>query len=137
MYKELLPLAQNNWNKIGIKVANKIFLKMPYNRLFPNNQLISIIICTKSKNCDKHINVIVFIFDFIELCLWRFIMTVEIVVFCVCCPVLIKFKKKFNEKFPTFFIFKRKNNIHTQIYIDNTLVSTQLVYCGCCTGGCS
>lgn len=37
MYKELLPLAQNNWNKIGIKVANKIFLKMPYNRLFPNN----------------------------------------------------------------------------------------------------
>lgn len=94
MYKELLPLAQNNWNKIGIKVANKIFLKMPYNRLFPNNQIISIIMCTKSKNCDKHINVIVFIFDFIELCLWRFIMTVEIVVFCVCCPRLIKKKIK-------------------------------------------
>ncbi|CAH2102604.1 unnamed protein product [Euphydryas editha] len=37
LYKELLPLAQNNWNKIGLKVANKIFLKMPYNRLFPNN----------------------------------------------------------------------------------------------------
>ncbi|CAG9581340.1 unnamed protein product [Danaus chrysippus] len=37
LYKELLPFAQNNWNKIGIKVANKIFLKVPYNKLFPNN----------------------------------------------------------------------------------------------------
>ncbi|XP_041975448.1 putative beta-carotene-binding protein [Aricia agestis] len=35
-YKELLPYAQANWNKIGIKVANKIFLKVPYDEIFPN-----------------------------------------------------------------------------------------------------
>ncbi|CAH0724812.1 unnamed protein product, partial [Brenthis ino] len=35
MYKELVPYAQANWNKIGTKVANKIFLKVPYNKLFP------------------------------------------------------------------------------------------------------
>ncbi|XP_072944040.1 putative beta-carotene-binding protein [Epargyreus clarus] len=35
LYKELLPFAQSNWNKIGIRVANKIFLKVPYNQLFP------------------------------------------------------------------------------------------------------
>ncbi|XP_026758733.1 uncharacterized protein LOC113518150 [Galleria mellonella] len=35
MYRELLPLAQANWNKIGVRIANKIFLKIPYNQLFP------------------------------------------------------------------------------------------------------
>ena len=35
LYKELLPIAQANWNKIGIKVANKVFLKVPYHKLFP------------------------------------------------------------------------------------------------------
>ncbi|XP_052747342.1 circadian clock-controlled protein daywake isoform X2 [Bicyclus anynana] len=37
LYRELLPFAMHNWNKIGTKVANKIFLKVPYNQLFPNN----------------------------------------------------------------------------------------------------
>ncbi|XP_050348316.1 uncharacterized protein LOC126772159 [Nymphalis io] len=36
LYKELLPIAQDNWDKIGVRVANKIFLKVPFNRLFPN-----------------------------------------------------------------------------------------------------
>ncbi|XP_049877911.1 protein takeout-like isoform X2 [Pectinophora gossypiella] len=35
LYRELLPYAQDNWNKIGIRVANKIFLKVPYDQLFP------------------------------------------------------------------------------------------------------
>nr|QGN03643.1 putative odorant binding protein 9 [Conopomorpha sinensis] len=35
MYREMLPYAQANWNKIGVRVANKIFLKIPYNELFP------------------------------------------------------------------------------------------------------
>ncbi|KPJ16707.1 Circadian clock-controlled protein [Papilio machaon] len=35
LYRELLPFAQSNWNKIGIRIANKIFLKVPYNQLFP------------------------------------------------------------------------------------------------------
>ncbi|XP_045781034.1 circadian clock-controlled protein daywake-like [Maniola jurtina] len=37
LYRELLPFAMNNWDKIGTKVANKLFLKVPYNQLFPNN----------------------------------------------------------------------------------------------------
>ncbi|CAK1539940.1 unnamed protein product [Leptosia nina] len=36
LYKEFLPFAQSNWNKIGIRIANKIFLKVPYDTLFPN-----------------------------------------------------------------------------------------------------
>ncbi|CAH2050323.1 unnamed protein product, partial [Iphiclides podalirius] len=35
LYRELLPFAQSNWNKIGTRIANKIFLKVPYNQLFP------------------------------------------------------------------------------------------------------
>ncbi|XP_063826145.1 uncharacterized protein LOC135075656 [Ostrinia nubilalis] len=35
LYRELLPYVQDNWNKIGIRVANKIFLKVPYDQLFP------------------------------------------------------------------------------------------------------
>lgn len=35
LYKELLPIAQANWNKIGTKIANKVFLKVPYHKLFP------------------------------------------------------------------------------------------------------
>ncbi|XP_013191310.1 protein takeout [Amyelois transitella] len=37
LYREFLPIAQDNWNKIGIRVANKIFLKVPYDQLFPAN----------------------------------------------------------------------------------------------------
>ncbi|XP_059048502.1 uncharacterized protein LOC131843703 isoform X2 [Achroia grisella] len=37
MYRELLPFAQANWNKIGIRVSNKIFLKIPYDQLFPTS----------------------------------------------------------------------------------------------------
>ncbi|XP_053612568.1 protein takeout [Plodia interpunctella] len=37
LYREFLPFAQDNWNKIGIRVANKIFLKVPYDQLFPAN----------------------------------------------------------------------------------------------------
>ncbi|CAH0766797.1 unnamed protein product [Diatraea saccharalis] len=36
LYREFLPFAQANWNKIGIRIANKIFLKVPYDRLFPS-----------------------------------------------------------------------------------------------------
>ncbi|CAG4965023.1 unnamed protein product [Colias eurytheme] len=36
LYKEMLPFAQSNWNKIGTRIANKIFLKVPYDTLFPN-----------------------------------------------------------------------------------------------------
>nr|ALT31634.1 odorant-binding protein 4 [Cnaphalocrocis medinalis] len=36
LYRELLPYAQANWNKIGISVANKIFLKITYDQLFPS-----------------------------------------------------------------------------------------------------
>lgn len=35
LYRELLPYAQSNWNKIGIRVSNKLFLKVPYTQLFP------------------------------------------------------------------------------------------------------
>nr|ADD71058.1 odorant-binding protein [Chilo suppressalis] len=35
LYREFLPFAQENWNKIGIHVANKVFLKVPYDQLFP------------------------------------------------------------------------------------------------------
>ncbi|KAL0901591.1 hypothetical protein ABMA27_006812 [Loxostege sticticalis] len=35
LYRELLPYVQTNWNKIGSRVANKIFLKVPYDQLFP------------------------------------------------------------------------------------------------------
>nr|QCF41932.1 odorant binding protein [Athetis dissimilis] len=35
LYKEFLPYAQANWNKIGTKIANKLFLKVPYDQLFP------------------------------------------------------------------------------------------------------
>lgn len=35
LYKEMLPYAQENWSKMGIKVSNKIFLKVPYDQLFP------------------------------------------------------------------------------------------------------
>lgn len=35
LYREFLPFAQANWNKIGIRVANKIFQKVPYDQLFP------------------------------------------------------------------------------------------------------
>ncbi|KAG7310729.1 hypothetical protein JYU34_003537 [Plutella xylostella] len=35
MYRELLPYAQANWNLTGVKIANKIFLKVPYDQLFP------------------------------------------------------------------------------------------------------
>nr|AOG12867.1 odorant binding protein [Eogystia hippophaecolus] len=35
LYREMLPYAQENWNKIGIRIANKIFLKVPYDQLFP------------------------------------------------------------------------------------------------------
>ncbi|XP_026731417.1 uncharacterized protein LOC113496418 [Trichoplusia ni] len=35
LYKELLPYAQSNWNKIGVKIANKLFLKVPFDQLFP------------------------------------------------------------------------------------------------------
>ncbi|KAL4702988.1 hypothetical protein ACJJTC_008766 [Scirpophaga incertulas] len=35
LYREFLPFAQDNWNKIGIKVSNKIFLQVPYDQLFP------------------------------------------------------------------------------------------------------
>ncbi|CAH4031084.1 unnamed protein product [Pieris brassicae] len=36
LYKEFLPFAQANWNKSGIQIANKIFLTIPYDNLFPN-----------------------------------------------------------------------------------------------------
>ncbi|XP_047511312.1 circadian clock-controlled protein daywake [Pieris napi] len=36
LYKEFLPFAQANWNKSGTRVANKIFLTIPYDTLFPN-----------------------------------------------------------------------------------------------------
>ncbi|XP_068626665.1 circadian clock-controlled protein daywake-like [Battus philenor] len=35
LYRELLPMAQSNWNRIGTRIANKIFLKAPYDKLFP------------------------------------------------------------------------------------------------------
>ncbi|CAK1601956.1 unnamed protein product [Parnassius mnemosyne] len=35
LYRELLPFAQSNWNKTGIRIANKLFLKVPYDQLFP------------------------------------------------------------------------------------------------------
>ncbi|KAJ2947826.1 hypothetical protein O0L34_g9613 [Tuta absoluta] len=35
LYRELLPYAQDNWNRIGIRVANKVCLKVPYDQLFP------------------------------------------------------------------------------------------------------
>ncbi|XP_050666302.1 circadian clock-controlled protein daywake-like [Leptidea sinapis] len=35
LYKEMLPFAQSNWNKIGTRICNKIFLKVPYDVLFP------------------------------------------------------------------------------------------------------
>ncbi|XP_050666307.1 circadian clock-controlled protein daywake-like [Leptidea sinapis] len=35
LYKELLPFAQTNWNQIGTELSNKIFLKVPYDVLFP------------------------------------------------------------------------------------------------------
>ncbi|XP_026319484.1 uncharacterized protein LOC113229993 [Hyposmocoma kahamanoa] len=35
VYRELLPYAQSNWNRIGIRVSNKVFLKVPYSKLFP------------------------------------------------------------------------------------------------------
>ncbi|KAI8438420.1 hypothetical protein MSG28_010948 [Choristoneura fumiferana] len=35
LYRELLPYAQDNWNKIGIRIANKLFLKVPYDKMFP------------------------------------------------------------------------------------------------------
>ncbi|PZC80154.1 hypothetical protein B5X24_HaOG200968 [Helicoverpa armigera] len=37
LYREFLPYAQANWNKIGTKVANKLFLKVPYDQLFPTS----------------------------------------------------------------------------------------------------
>ncbi|KAJ8735517.1 hypothetical protein PYW07_007137 [Mythimna separata] len=37
LYKEFLPYAQANWKRIGIKVANKLFLKVPYDQLFPSS----------------------------------------------------------------------------------------------------
>ncbi|XP_075971905.1 circadian clock-controlled protein daywake-like [Anticarsia gemmatalis] len=37
LYREFLPYAQANWNKIGVKIANKIFLKVPYDQLFPSS----------------------------------------------------------------------------------------------------
>lgn len=39
LYREMLPYAQANWNKIGTRVANKIFLKIPYDQLFPAKNL--------------------------------------------------------------------------------------------------
>nr|QIJ45752.1 odorant binding protein [Glyphodes pyloalis] len=36
LYREFLPYAQENWSRIGIRVANKIFLKIPYDVLFPS-----------------------------------------------------------------------------------------------------
>lgn len=35
LYREFLPFAQANWNKIGMKIANKIFLQVPYDDIFP------------------------------------------------------------------------------------------------------
>ncbi|KAG6457710.1 hypothetical protein O3G_MSEX010450 [Manduca sexta] len=35
LYRELLPFAQSNWDKIGTRVANKIFLKVKYDDIFP------------------------------------------------------------------------------------------------------
>ncbi|CAB3239921.1 unnamed protein product [Arctia plantaginis] len=35
LYKEFLPFAQENWNKIGTAIANKVFSKVPYDELFP------------------------------------------------------------------------------------------------------
>lgn len=35
LYKELLPYAQSNWKEIGTNIANQIFLKVPYDQLFP------------------------------------------------------------------------------------------------------
>ncbi|XP_063357582.1 uncharacterized protein LOC134647243 [Cydia amplana] len=35
LYRELLPYAQANWNKIGVRIANKLFLKVPYDKMFP------------------------------------------------------------------------------------------------------
>ncbi|KOB78556.1 Odorant binding protein [Operophtera brumata] len=35
LYRELLPYAQANWNRSGVRVANKIFLKIPYIQIFP------------------------------------------------------------------------------------------------------
>ncbi|KAF9421595.1 hypothetical protein HW555_002528 [Spodoptera exigua] len=37
LYKEFLPYAQANWNRIGVRVANKLFLKVPYDQLFPTS----------------------------------------------------------------------------------------------------
>ncbi|NP_001036947.1 juvenile hormone binding protein an-0147 precursor [Bombyx mori] len=36
LYRELLPYAQSNWDKIGTNVANKIFSKVPYDQIFPS-----------------------------------------------------------------------------------------------------
>ncbi|XP_077296111.1 uncharacterized protein LOC143918217 [Arctopsyche grandis] len=35
VYRELLPIVELTWNKIGVKMSNKIFNKIPYEELFP------------------------------------------------------------------------------------------------------
>nr|ARD05169.1 juvenile hormone binding protein 2 [Antheraea pernyi] len=37
LYKELLPFAQSNWDKIGTQFANNIFMKVPYDQILPPN----------------------------------------------------------------------------------------------------
>lgn len=37
LYRELLPFAQSNWDKIGAGFANNIFMKVPYNEILPSN----------------------------------------------------------------------------------------------------
>ncbi|XP_077296347.1 putative beta-carotene-binding protein [Arctopsyche grandis] len=37
IYHELLPVIEQTWDKIGRKVCNKIFLKVPYDEIFPTS----------------------------------------------------------------------------------------------------
>lgn len=37
LYREFLPFAQSNWDTIGARIANNIFMKVPYNQILPSD----------------------------------------------------------------------------------------------------